>query len=350
MSDVPPPDLPPEEPPDEPLDNGTGLTDEQLAALVEWLTPALSDMMMAAIGEAQEGAPKIAMSSGTVLSVTVNDGTTTGGSATLDMDGDEAGGEIIAQIIGETPLPDDRVMVMFVPPSSAFVVGMVGGGGMPAGVLVATVRNITSTTASASATAPDRGYFWPYGQVIKQNKAPNLNRVLGTRFNTGGEATDEVRLPDARGRMLIGMDNMGGSDAGRHSLTNTVGTVGGAETHTLSTSNMPNHAHTFTPTGSISGISASGSTSTDGYHQHSVGGQYFWTTGSPGSVQAGASYDGHNGLYTAVDGAGSHSHTFSFSGASGTFSGSGGTTSYEGSGSSVNHLPPVMVVHWMIKG
>lgn len=63
-------------------------------------------------------------------------------------------------------------------------------------------------------------------------------------------ANKTIALPDVRGRVLAGKDNMGGSAANR--LTsgasgvagNTIGAVGGAETHTLSTAQLPSHDHT----------------------------------------------------------------------------------------------------------
>lgn len=359
MSDIPPTDPPPVDPTSTdpstgdgsaaPVDNGTGLSDEQLLAMVEWLRSPLADMMTAAISEAQEAAPRITMGSGTVVTVTINDGTPSGGSATLNMDGDEAGGEIVAQIIGETPLPGDRVMVMFVPPSSAFVIGFVGGGGVPAGVIVATVRNITSDTSSSTALAPDRGYFWPHGQVIEQSAAPNLNNCLGTRFNTGGETATQVRLPDMRGRMLIGMDNMGGSDAGRIGLTNTVGTTGGS--NVISSSALPSHTHGFTPTGSVTITSVTGSVNiSDPGHSHPApfGNGFVIDTGV-GAVDSGAAY-GYNSVSSSTGGA-TTGITASLSGGGGSasFSGNSGTTD-GGSGAGAEHLPPVMVVHWMIKG
>lgn len=364
MSDLPPTDPPPATGADPgtgdgsaaPVDNGTGLSDEQLLAMVEWLRSPLADMMTAAIAEAQEAAPKITMGSGTVVSVTIDDGTPSGGSATLNMDGDEAGGEIVAQIIGETPLPDDRVMVMFVPPSSAFVIGFVGGGGVPAGVIVATVRDITSDTSSSTAKAPNRGYFWPHAQVIKQNKAPNLYAELGTRFNTGGEAADEFRLPDCRGRMLIGMDNMGGSDAGRHGLTNTVGTTGGS--NVISTAMLPSHTHGYTPSGSVSASGSLSGATTDnqGSHTHNLStsahaltgsGGVDPTTGAPGWFFAPSAWTGASG---SADYQGTHSHNVSGSvSVSASFTGNAASTD-GGPGSGSEHLPPVMVVHWMIKG
>jgi microcystin-dependent protein len=65
-------------------------------------------------------------------------------------------------------------------------------------------------------------------------------------------ANKRLPLPDLRGRVIAGQDDMGGSSANR--LTglsggvngDTMGAAGGAESHTLLTAEMPAHTHTFT--------------------------------------------------------------------------------------------------------
>jgi microcystin-dependent protein len=59
-----------------------------------------------------------------------------------------------------------------------------------------------------------------------------------------GITASNFTIPDLRGRIGVGIDNMGGSDASRLSVNNAVGLGGGAETHTLSTAEMPPHTHT----------------------------------------------------------------------------------------------------------
>lgn len=66
----------------------------------------------------------------------------------------------------------------------------------------------------AGSTAPD-GYLLCDGSVVRQEDYANLYKVIGAAFNTGGEAGHQFRLPDLRGRVAVGKDNMGGTTASR---------------------------------------------------------------------------------------------------------------------------------------
>ena len=362
MSDLPP-DLPvtpalPAEP--------SPISDAQLPALVEQLRGVLADVAKVARDEALAAMPVPRVIPGTVSQVDVANLQV----SVLTDDGAE-GNEITASIISERPNPNERVMVLSLPGGAAFVIGHVGGDGVPPGAVISYAGTIDAAISSATGTAPPRGYAMAYGQVLKQNAVPWFFAAAGTSHNTGGEAADEVRLPDLRGRFLMGLDNMGGSDAGRiGSIANAVGATGGAETHTLSTTNLPSHTHdlgshthSFTPSGTVSissisgSVSISGTTSSDGNHNHGVS---FSGNAGPGGGAAGL-YAGSDFDY-ASSFAGTHSHSFSGSGSlsggsgSGSFSGSGGTTGAAsgstgaaGSGGSVNHLPPTMAVFHLVK-
>lgn len=73
----------------------------------------------------------------------------------------------------------------------------------------------------------------------------------------------KVNLPDLRGRVWMGLDNLGGSAASRitSASTNggnstTLGGAGGAQTHTLQTSESPAHTHNVTTDGISGGAGA----------------------------------------------------------------------------------------------
>ena len=99
----------------------------------------------------------------------------------------------------------------------------------------------------AGATSPT-GWLLCYGQTLVRASYPDLFAVVGTTYNTGGEAGTDFRLPDLRGRTIAGQDNMGGTAASRLTSTvltasNTLGATGGTQTHTLTEAQMPAHSH-----------------------------------------------------------------------------------------------------------
>jgi microcystin-dependent protein len=122
-------------------------------------------------------------------------------------------------------------------------------------------------------TPPNSSFVLPFGQAISRTTYSNYFSLVSTTYGPGDGSTT-FNVPDLRGRVPAGKDDMGGSAASRLSGTSittggatTIGGSGGGETKTLATGNLP----TFTPSGSISngGISIShnaitGSTTTGG--------------------------------------------------------------------------------------
>lgn len=99
----------------------------------------------------------------------------------------------------------------------------------------------------AGSTAPTDWLFC-YGQAISRTTYSGLFTAIGTTYGAG-DGVNTFNLPDLRGRVVAGKDDMGGTSADR--LTDqsggldgdTLGDTGGAETHTLTESEMPAHTH-----------------------------------------------------------------------------------------------------------
>lgn len=102
----------------------------------------------------------------------------------------------------------------------------------------------------AGANAP-AGFLMCYGQAIVRADYPDLFAAIGTAFGAGN-GTTTFNVPDCRGRVTAGKDNMGGTAAGRLSSTGAggpgidgtaLGAAGGVDRHTLTETQMPSHMH-----------------------------------------------------------------------------------------------------------
>ena len=63
----------------------------------------------------------------------------------------------------------------------------------------------------AGSTAP-AGWLLCFGQAVSRSQYGELFAVLGTSYGVGDGSTT-FNLPDLRGRVVAGVDNMGGSAA-----------------------------------------------------------------------------------------------------------------------------------------
>lgn len=102
---------------------------------------------------------------------------------------------------------------------------------------------IGSIVPYAGSSAPS-GWLLCYGQAVSRTTYGDLFGVIGTTFGVGDGSTT-FNVPDLRGRIPLGKDNMGGTSANRVTAAeaDTIGGASGAETHTLVVSEMPAHGH-----------------------------------------------------------------------------------------------------------
>lgn len=164
-------------------------------------------------------------------------------------------------------------------------------------------RSIGSVSSGATEranadTQPLYEELWPYTNIV-------VTGGKGASAAADYAANKPLVLPDCAGRGLFGMDDMGAGAKGRITAFSVatpavVGSVGGLEKWTITTTQLP--AYTISVTGTIS---LSGTTASAGEHQHS--------------------YSGTTNFQTINQ---SHSHQYSFPSSIGGIAGSGAFTNY----------------------
>lgn len=105
-----------------------------------------------------------------------------------------------------------------------------------------------------SSNAPN-GWLNCQGQELYRGDYPDLFAVIGTTYGAGNGSTT-FNLPNLAGRVVVGQGS--GTDLTPRSM----GSTGGAETHTLTSEEMPSHSHTSNATGGSVGLITANGTST----------------------------------------------------------------------------------------
>lgn len=198
------------------------------------------------------------------------------------------------------------------------------------------------TIADFAGSSAPTGWLLCYGQEVSRTTYAALFALLGTTYGAG-DASTTFNLPDCRGRVRAGLDNMGGSSAARLSTVFTstsLGQTGGAQQITLTSGEIPAHTHSFSAT-----------TSTDGAHTHfafkdtsntgitltsSNYPTYIYNVGNPSSgyhIYGTTSAESNIGLTSSN---GDHTHTIS------------GTTGSSGTGGAHDNVQPTIVFNTII--
>lgn len=98
------------------------------------------------------------------------------------------------------------------------------------------------------------GWIWADGAVLLSSTPYTSLRAayIAAGFPYGQDGSGNPKVPDMRGRVPAGKDNMGGTPANRLTTAGadvdgaTLGATGGAQTHTLTSAQIPAHSHPVT--------------------------------------------------------------------------------------------------------
>ena len=184
----------------------------------------------------------------------------------------------------------------------------------------------TGTVLSYITDIAPNGWLICDGSEVSREIYSKLFNAIGETYGAGDTETT-FNLPNLSGRVVVGA---GGSYE--------LGDIGGSETHTLTTSEIPSHTHT-------------GTTDSDGSHNHTYQDAVLTEAGGSGANNKMGlnDPDNDNGFYWRTSGgnissspsdlntstAGAHSHTF--------------TTNSTGGGEAHNIMQPYTVVNYIIK-
>lgn len=143
----------------------------------------------------------------------------------------------------------------------------------------------------AGSIAPE-GFLICDGSAINRIDYSVLFSIIGQTYGAGDGVTT-FNIPDLRGRVPLGAGTGTAVDA----TTHTLGDQNGAETHTLTVDEMPNHEHKFQRQQWYS---------SDTQISSSTGTIYSWKSTTGGTTYYG--YQGGNGQYGPIGGSQAHSN------------------------------------------
>ena len=184
---------------------------------------------------------------------------------------------------------------------------------------------VTATIVPYAGSSIPGGWLTCDGRVLAIASYPALFLAIGATY--GGDGVKNFKLPDLRGRTVIGT-------SGSHPL----GAAVGEETHILTQAEMPAHAHAATD----SGHSHSGTTTQEVLQNSGFLGIYYYVN-IPGSEYLPTSASGNNQIDTGPT-LTAHVHQFTTNSASANIN-----IQPTGSGAPHNNMQPSMPLNYIIK-
>lgn len=213
----------------------------------------------------------------------------------------------------------------------------------------------TATASSGSAAS------FAAGTAINTSSAGSGTHTI-VKAPYGVASSTTFNLPDLRGRLPVGVDNMSGSDAGRLSSPNALGGTTGFETHTLLEAELAQHSHNNTVSLTNATVASDTHAHTEGTLQAAAGavnndsGSYWYEAQNP---RVGGRGPTSTGFYTLF---GMATSTLSYfinhwTGVYGTTANANATKTVgasitnvnAGSNGAHNNMPPYMALNYIIK-
>jgi len=205
-----------------------------------------------------------------------------------------------------TLIYDGTQFQLFGPPNMTGIMGDTALDVAPAGAVLCSGRTIGNASSGATerANADTEALFYLLWTYYDNTILP-LQDSSGNPVSRGSSAAADfaanrrLPLPDLRGRMTVGRDNMGGSAANRVTTAGsgidgtTLGASGGAQSVTLTVAQIPSHNH-------------GGTTGNAGAHNHTVPNS--WHPHAQNNNFTGGTAYGHQFLTLTTSTAPDHAH------------------------------------------
>lgn len=206
--------------------------------------------------------------------------------------------------------------------------------------------------------APNASWLLCNGAAVSRTTYADLFTAIGVAYGTG-DGSSTFNLPNLEGRVPVGYNPSADTGISQRNLAAT----GGAETHTLTTAQLPAHTHANTVSSS-SNTASTGITVSDSGHAHNISPNphnHKYTSAlipQDQSAKTGQNYPGDVALYPTQDGGTTTSTTLTISTGTAELSVTDPNHSHTisttitnaavGSGSSHENMQPFIVMNYII--